>query len=442
MGRGAGSGTVAGMTWVTAGAMTANVLSYLLYLVAGRWLLPEGYGLFASLITAQMVLAVPALALQAVIARAIALRAAGAGPGGADEIAAGRALAYRTAAVVLVLAAVATPVLAAVLRTPVAASAAAMAMAPLLVLLAGEQGVLQGRERFAALGVVLALAGVGKAVPALAVLAAGSGATGALAASAAGTAAAFVAARLVTAARQATGRATSRAARQDPAARAPAASGPAASVPRSAVGGPAAVLRASQVQLVLIALTSIDLMMARVVLDATDSGVYAMGSVATKAAFWLPAAVGVVLYPRMARPEHSLRAVRSSLAVLTGLGVVVVAAAAAASPLVPLLVGEQYRPVVGLLWLFALIGAAFAVLQGALLSTIARDTTRLAALAWAGLLVEGVALAFGGTVAAMAVTAAACAAGTTAAVTAAVLWSMRAEGARARGARNAAGRPV
>src|SRR5699024_8562450 len=64
-------GTVAGMTWVTAGAMSANALSYVLYLLAGRLLLPAGYGMFASLVTAQLVLAVPALALQAVIARGI-----------------------------------------------------------------------------------------------------------------------------------------------------------------------------------------------------------------------------------------------------------------------------------------------------------------------------------------------------------------------------------
>src|SRR5699024_7540293 len=107
----------------------------------------------------------------------------------------GRRLTYRITAVVAVLAAVATPGLAAGLHTSVGAAAAAMAMAPLLVLLAGEQGALQGGERFGALAAVLGAAGAGKALPAVAVLAAGTGATGALAASAAGTAAAVVAAR-------------------------------------------------------------------------------------------------------------------------------------------------------------------------------------------------------------------------------------------------------
>ncbi len=425
-------GTVAGMTWVTAGAMSANALSYVLYLLAGRLLLPAGYGMFASLVTAQLVLAVPALALQAVIARGIARTPAGAGGAAAGAERAGdgaRSLTYRTGAIVAVLAAVATPLLASVLDTPVAAAAAAMAMAPMLVLLAGEQGVLQGRERFAALGAVLGAAGVGKVLPAAAVLLAGGGATAALAASTVGTAVAVLAARgvvrTVVVRTAATGNGVAGNGVAGKAAVGDAVAGRAGAGRAPAAGAPTAVLRASQVQLVLIALTSVDLIMARVVLSGTDAGVYAMGSVATKAAFWLPAAVGVVLYPRMARPEHSLRAVRSTLAMLTGLGVGVVACAAAAAPLVPVLVGGQYRPVVGLLWLFALVGAAFAVLQGALLSTIARDATRLAAIAWAGLVVEGGVLALCTSVPQMVVTAAVCALGTTAAVTVAVLLSLR-----------------
>ncbi|MDN5757636.1 MAG: polysaccharide biosynthesis protein, partial [Tomitella sp.] len=265
--------------------------------------------------------------------------------------------------------------------------------------------------------VVLGAAGAGKVLPAVAVLMLGFGAAGALVASAAGTAVVVVVARAI----------VTRVADRD--------SGEAGVRESEATGmeaaefvvrstGVTAVIRASQVQLVLIVLTSIDLMMARVVLGETDAGLYAMGAVATKAAFWLPAAVGVVLFPRMSRPEHSMRAVRATLAGLTALGVLVVGVAAGASPLIPVLVGEEYRPVVGLLWLFALVGATLAVLQGALLSTIARETTRLAGIAWAGLAVEGTALAFASTVSQMGVTAAACALGTTAAVTVAVLWSV------------------
>src|SRR5690606_39888110 len=52
-----------------AGAMTANIASYLLQLLAGRWLGVAGYSEFASLLAVQLLCAVPALALQNVVAR-------------------------------------------------------------------------------------------------------------------------------------------------------------------------------------------------------------------------------------------------------------------------------------------------------------------------------------------------------------------------------------
>ncbi|WP_024795690.1 polysaccharide biosynthesis protein [Tomitella biformata] len=389
-----------GLALVTVGAMTANVLSYLLHLLAGRMLLPEGYGEFASLLTAQLVLAVPALALQTVIARSTAR-------GGGESDA--RALTYRAAAVVAVLAAALTPLLSWLFTTSLTAAASALVAAPLLVLLAGEQGLLQGRERFGALGAILAAAGLGKVLPAVAALALGSGAAGALAAGAAGTAVVVLAARFVGSRRVAAG---------------------ALSAGASGSSDVAAVLRASQVQLVLIALSSIDLLIARAVLTETDAGLYAMGAVATKAAFWLPQAVGVVLYPRMSRPEQSLKAVRTTLAVLLGVGAVVVIGAALAGPLLPMLVGEDYRPITGLLWLFALEGAVLALLQGALIGAIARERTALAAVAWVGLGIEAVVLSLTGSMLAMLVGATICVAVTTAAMAALVLRSVAAEPAR------------
>jgi O-antigen/teichoic acid export membrane protein len=231
------------------------------------------------------------------------------------------------------------------------------------VLLAGEQGLLQGAGRFAALAVVLAVAGLGKVAPAVAVLAVGGGPGAALTASAVGTGVVAVAARLFV------GRV------------------PATDSARADVGV-AAVLRASQVQLALIVLSSVDVLLSRVVLGDEAAGQYALGAVATKVAFWLPAAVGVVLYPRMANPAHSGQAVRSALGVLVGIGALAVGAAAVAAPLVPTLLGESYAPVQGLLWAFALNGACLAVLQGALLSAIASERTRLAAVAWIGLAAE------------------------------------------------------
>ncbi|NUP29950.1 MAG: polysaccharide biosynthesis protein [Nocardia sp.] len=356
------------MTLVTAGAMTANIASYLLQLLAGRWLGVTGYSEFASLLAVQLLCAVPALALQNVVARELVH--------GAD-ISALRALRLRCALLVAAAVVVLVPVVSAVLEVGIAASAAALGSAPALVVLAGEQGVLQGAGRFRGLAVVLGVAGIAKVLPALVVLACGGGATPALWAAAGGIAAAAVYARTVA------GR---------PVPPVPA-DGP-GSVPDGAAGvsaglaGVFAVLQAAQVQAALMALSSADLIVVRIVLDETDASRYALGTIATKIAFWLPQAVGVVLYPRMAQPASSGSAVRSALAVLSGIGVFAVAGAAVAAPLAPLLAGQDYAPIQGLLWLFALHGAILAVLQGALLSAIAVKRTALAGLAWAGLVLE------------------------------------------------------
>jgi O-antigen/teichoic acid export membrane protein len=219
---------------------------------------------------------------------------------------------------------------------------------------------------------VLALAGAGKVVPAVAVLAAGGGVGLALAAGAVGVTVAWLVAGWISTL------------------------GPGAWRPPTGTSstspGVAAVLAAGQVQLVMMALTSVDLLLARALLSPGDAGRYALGAVAAKAAFWLPQAVGTVLYPRMADPAGHRGAVRSAVGVLLGIGAVVVIGAAAAAPLVPVVVGEAYRPVAGLLWAFAALGVTLSVLQAFLLASIASDRTVEAAIAWCGLVLTAVAV--------------------------------------------------
>ncbi|WP_330185615.1 polysaccharide biosynthesis protein [Nocardia sp. NBC_01503] len=361
--------------------MTANVAGYLLQLLASRWLGVAGYSPFASLLAVQLLCAVPALALQNVVAREV-VRGAG--------VAAARGLALRCAALVAVVALPLVPVVSAVLSVGLPASAAALCAAPVLVLLSGEQGILQGRSRFRELAIVLGGAGILRVTPAVVVLAAGGGTAAALCAAAIGIAVAALGARLLV---DGTGRPLV-SGTPDDSAEPPTSADPSTARAAVTAGRPRRftsgadvlpVFRAAQVQAALMALSSADLIVSRIVLDENDAGRYALGAIAAKIAFWLPQAVGVVLYPRMAQPQHSARAVRSALAVLTGVGAVAVAGAAAAAPLAPLLAGRDYAPVQGLLWLFALNGALLAVLQGALLSAIATDRTAPAAITWLGL---------------------------------------------------------
>ena len=344
------------MTYVTVGSMAANAASYLLHVPASRILGVVGYGEFASLLAAQLVLAVPALALQSVVAREVVQGRSSA------EL---RTLGRRSATVVAVLAVLLSPGIAWAMDTGVLATASALVVAPVLVMLATEQGLLQGTGRFGRLSVVLAAAGLGKVAPAVGVLMLGGGPGLVLAASAVGTAVVAAGARLAT----------------EPTA---GDTGGSTSV--------AAVLRASQVQFALIALSALDLVLAKAVLVEDQAGLYALGAVATKAAFWLPQAVGVVLYPRMANPTESAAALRSALAVVAGLGAALVMGAAVASPLVPLVAGDDYAPVQTYLWIFALQGAFLALLQSGLLWAIAGHHTALATVAWVGLVVEVVLL--------------------------------------------------
>ncbi|OZF39387.1 polysaccharide biosynthesis protein [Rhodococcus sp. 14-2483-1-1] len=373
---------------MTAGSMFANVAAYLLQVLASRMLGVEGYGEFASLLAAQLVLAVPALALQSVVAREV-VRGRSSG-----EL---RTVGYRCAAVVGVLAVALAPALSAAMDISMAATVSAVIAAPVLVLLAAEQGLLQGRGRFGALSLVLAAAGFGKVVPAVVVLALGGGPGSVLLATAGGIGAVAVGARWT-------------------------AGAPVSSVSETKVTV-LAVLQASQVQLVLIAMSALDLVLARTLLSSNEAGLYAVGAVASKAAFWLPQAVGVVLYPRMANPLHSAAAVRSALAVVAGLGTVLVIGGALASPLLPLVVGDTYSGVQNYVWLFVLQGACLAVLQSALLWAIAGERTHLAFVAWFALAAEVLLLLFvASTLAQFVIVAAATAAVTMVAVCALVLW--------------------
>jgi O-antigen/teichoic acid export membrane protein len=371
----AGPGVVGALGWVAIGSMVANAAAYVVYLGAGRWLTPGDYGQFARLLSAMLVLGVPALALQAVIARDV-VRRGPAGRAGAAFPAALRSLTWRTAGCVAVLAAIGVPIVAALAHTDTAATAAALATAPVLVIIAAGQGVLQGRGEFRTLAWVLGAVGLLRSVPTLVAFALGGSP---LAGLLAGTVGALAAAALIWSAVRWAG-------------------GPVGDIgghrevapPIRTDADVAGVLRASQVQLVLVVAMSVDLLLSGTVLSADDAGVYALGAVATKAAFWLPQAIGVVFYPRLADPARSRESLRHAVAVVAVIGAALTIGAGAVGPLVPIVIGDAYRPLVPLLWLFAYTGSAMAILQVLLLSAIAADRTRVALLTWAAVLIEAV----------------------------------------------------
>ncbi|WP_299569991.1 polysaccharide biosynthesis protein [uncultured Williamsia sp.] len=387
---GSSGSLVSSVGQVAVGSMVANVCAYFVHLPASRWLSPDQYGEFAVLLQATLVLGVPALAIQAVTAR---------------EVVAGRStrslvrLGAITAVAVALIAAVAVWPFMTVAHTGLLATAAAFTVAPLLVLISVGQGILQGHQHFRALAWVIGLVGVVRTMPPLVALAFGGQAASALVATMLGAVAAV---------------------------------GLVITQVRSLVvdgddGGLAglsarSVMHASQVQLVLVTATSVDLLLSRVVLSESDSGVYALGTVAAKVAYWLPQAVGLVVFPRLADAQRSASALRGAVLVLLGLSALTSVGAAIGGPLVPIVVGDDYRPVAGLLWLFAIGGGAMAVLQVALLAAIARRRTRVAAIPWAVLVVEVIViLTSAHSVVGLATIAAACAVVSAAAATVATM---------------------
>ena len=355
-------GLLGSLGWVAAGSMAANLAAYVVYLGASQWLGPGDFGQFARLLSAMLILGVPALALQSVIAREVVR--------GAD-IARMRALTTQTTEVVTAALVIAVPVVVWILRVSFNSALAALCTAPLLVVIAGAQGVLQGAGEFRGLAWVLALVGAARTVPVIIALAVGAGPAGALWAGTAGAAVAAAAAWVVVvAATRPTGTSGSTAG---------------ADAAGTTVGS---VLRASQVQLVLVVAVSVDLLLSGTVLDDAGAGVYALGAIATKAAFWLPQAIGVVFYPRLADAARSRASLRQALLVVAGIGVTLTALAALIGPLIPWVLGEEYRPVVPIAWLFTYTGAAMAVLQVLLLAAIAADRTRVALITWCVVIAE------------------------------------------------------
>ncbi|MFT4088791.1 MAG: polysaccharide biosynthesis protein, partial [Gordonia sp. (in: high G+C Gram-positive bacteria)] len=164
--------TVRSLGLVTAGSLAANVLAYAVQVPASRLLGPAGFGEFSVLLAAMLVLSVPALALQAVVARDKVL--------GVDD----RRL-WRLIAVVTILVAVgsaaATAIMMRLAHTGLPSTAAAMAGAAPLAVIAGGQGLLQARGRFGLLGGVLATVGVAKSAPVAVAVLLGGGPTAALA---------------------------------------------------------------------------------------------------------------------------------------------------------------------------------------------------------------------------------------------------------------------
>ena len=337
----------------------ANVLAYALYLVLNRTLTPQDLGAVAALLNLTVISAVLALALQLVAARHVATDRAVVHSRDATEasaVATGTVLGLAVTAIVLL----ASPVVAAAFDLGGLLPAVLLAVGVLPTYLTfAAQGCLLGRERFGRLGVVFVVVAGGRFLAGAGAAWAGLGVPGVIGAT--------VVAAWVTAVISL------------------------AMVPE-AVRGAAARIRATWVRTVLhsatatsalLVVTNMDIPLARTVLPPVESGEYAVVSLFAKAAYWGPAFLATLFYPRMARAttrRSALLAVGSTTAIaVVGVGL----SALLAEPLIRVVGGPAYTELAPLVPLLTASGAVWSVAQVLVYWRLSRGDHRLGYAVWA-----------------------------------------------------------
>lgn len=333
----------------------AQVASYVVSVIAARALGPDGFGVLAALLGILLIGSVLAMGIQAVAARRLVTLDPHLRPGAArsmlrDGLIGGLAVAVATLAV--------SPLLVWLLRLDGWASILLAAATFVPLTWAGAQyGVAQGRESYRRLAAVYALVGLGRGIGGVVGALATASVVGTMAGLAVGTALGALAGRAVVA--------------------------PLAGAPRARLEGFFAdSAHATHALLALFVLTNVDVLLARALLDAEEAGLYGVGAIIAKVAFWLPQFVGVVAFPRFADSRRS-QATLIALVAVASIGVLVVAGTAALPGLVVSFVGgAAYASLVPVAWVFAAIGAVFALAQALLLTRLAVDDRRAVIAVW------------------------------------------------------------
>lgn len=361
------SSAVRGAAMVAIGLAVGQVFAYLLTLAAARTLGPQDYGIFGSMLAIMLVGSVLALGIQAAGAKRIVLSADGSRAAAAlgvmhSAILAGIAVAAATAVV--------SPLISWLLHLdgPLVVLLVALNLAP-FTWVGGILGVAQGRERNARLAATYAIFGIGRALGGIVAVVLTESIALTLAAMALGTLLAFLASWLLTR---------------------PLVTRPAEHLANFRVD----VLHATHALFALFVLTNLDVLLARHFLSATQAGMYAVGAVVTKIAFWLPQFVAMVAYPRLADHRRANTLTKGAAAVV-GIGVLAVGFVALfPSFVVTFIGGAAYDELVSEVWIFAAIGSMFGLAQFLLYSQIAASKRAAIAVLWVAVAALVVLVAF------------------------------------------------
>ena len=352
-------GRTAGRRWARAGllvapaTLVANVLGYGFNVLVSRHLGPDGYGALGALLGLVLVGSVPGLALQAVLARRLAV--GGFAPS-ASLVHGLRSVVLGAAVATGAVAAALTPAVAAYLHLPGPAAVLwlAASLVP-LTLVSAQQGVLQGSEAFGRLSVLFVAAALLRLLGGLVAVGLGGSVADVLLGTAAGYCLAAVCGQLLVRSLLADD------ADADPAAGA---------------GALREVLASGLGLVSLVVLTNLDVLLARHHLPERAAGIYAVGAVLAKGAFWAPQVVVVLVFPRLAGSQSGsvLRRALGGVA-LFGLAATVVTELAA-RPLLRIVFGPEYSGLAGTAWAFTALGSLLALAQLLVFSGIASRDRR------------------------------------------------------------------
>jgi O-antigen/teichoic acid export membrane protein len=339
-----------------------NVATYGFQMVAARALGPQEYGAYAALMNLMLVVSVMSLAVQATAARRISTEPR-------DVVEIERIIlgvTYRSAAVLGLVLLALTPVINLVLRLESLASAAVVGLIAIpMTIMGGQAGVLQGERRWLLLAAVYVAAGVPRLLLGTALVLWHPSELTAIVGVALGSLVPVI-----------VGYVALRRPRSEHADREEL---PMPSILRE-------VARSSQALLAFFALSNVDVIVARNVLDGHDAGLYAAGLIMTKAVLFLPQFVVVVTFPAMSTTRERSRALVRGMLMVAGIGVVAVAGAYVLSPLAMIFVGGgDYSEIESRLWLFAVLGTLLAMLQLLVYAVLARQGRRSVYAPWAAL---------------------------------------------------------
>lgn len=363
------AGLLRGTALIAAAMAVMNLSTYGFTVIAARLLGPSEYGALAAVMGLLLILNVVSLGLQATGARRVS-----AAPERLDHIEADVLQAtYKSALALGVICLLATPLVTIVLRLDswLVAGMIALTAVPLTVM-GGQAGILQGERRWRPLAGIYLGVGLGRIGFGTLALLLQPDTLAAMTGVALGAAVPVV---VGAAALRHRSRTTARAER-------------AGGLPQDAGRG-RRVLRElahnSHALLAFFVLSNVDVVIARIMLDDFQGGLYAGGLILAKAVLFLPQFVVVVAFPSMseagARASMTLKAL--GLVLVIGLAATV-GAWLLSSLAVEFIGGDAYAGLRDLIWAFAGVGTIWAMIQVLVYSVVARQHRRAVGVVWAG----------------------------------------------------------